>query len=824
MIDCAMSCVLALSVVNATSYTDIAEYNTAKIDPNFSVDIQRLQYTDPSDREAAAYGLAAYSRRGNGSKAKVAIPHLLKGLNDENAKVRAAVASSLGVIATEAKPSASEQTEISKLLTKSLKDQDASVSYSASLALADISSIGDGSAAKIAVPRLRELLDDPDKNVRYGASRALAQIAGSGAKEAIPGLMDAIKEKDEDIRADAAFALGRIHPEAENVILALKILLEQDKNGRVRENAAEALGEIGAQASRASSILLTASESDPELTVRNAAKKSLVKICENFQDDRKQLSDENLKQAVLICEKLRGSQAPLTPEEKEKVDNATDDLKESRKPPNHQYMIYIVGIGSVVSLYAFFYCFFPYQLSRFPLRSISIPGIDAKISLGFILYLPRVLDAWISRQIGSARERFEEKPTVRDRQVYVSIPISLDGRTLPELAQQSQEFKRIFDGSQCLLIWGESGSGKTSLACKLARQAMSEDASERLCKHKMIPILIEQDLDFEVPNGRDLLQESIKGQLQKLIRDSESIPDELLENLLRQRRVLVIVDHLSEMNEQTRQKIRPGLPSFAANALIVTSRLEEGLDNISRTIIQPLKLEGKRLIPFMQGYLAYKGKQNLFSDDEFSSAYTQLARIVGKRNITVLLAKLYVEQMIAHKEGALDDTLPKSIPGLMLSYLNELNTASLEKRINDLTVRQDAKIVAWECIKGDYRSTFSRRNDLLQALGGDTAEERFTHLKDRLRIIQSSDISDEVRFSLDPLAEYLAALYLLEACSAGKLNWQSFLNDLEGDNPEEIQSFMLALKDCCMAEELRIQVPNFVLEKLDQKLIPLTPL
>src|SRR5262245_57253940 len=56
--------------------------------------------------------------------------------------------------------------------------------------------------------------------------------------------------------------------------------------------------------------------------------------------------------------------------------------------------------------------------------------------------------------------------------------------------------------------------------------------------------------------------------------------------------------------------------------------------------------------------------------------------MVGDRDITVLLAKLFAEQMIASKEHCLDDNLPQNIPDLMLSYLNELNRTIAVARLD----------------------------------------------------------------------------------------------------------------------------------------------
>jgi len=48
------------------------------------------------------------------------------------------------------------------------------------------------------------------------------------------------------------------------------------------------------------------------------------------------------------------------------------------------------------------------------------------------------------------------------------------------------------------------GAGKTSLACQIARWGMSDDAEIRPCTHRMLPIVIEQDLNLEVAQGKEV--------------------------------------------------------------------------------------------------------------------------------------------------------------------------------------------------------------------------------------------------------------------------------------------------------------------------------
>jgi hypothetical protein len=273
------------------------------------------------------------------------------------------------------------------------------------------------------------------------------------------------------------------------------------------------------------------------------------------------------------------------------------------------------------------------------------------------------------------------------------------------------------------------------------------------------------------------------------------------------------------MSEATRKEICPGHPDFSANALIVTSRLEERLDEIDKTTIKPLRVAGNRLSSFMEAYLTQRGKRDLFTDSEFFDACRRLSLMVGQRNITVLLAKLYAEQTIAAKEGTAAD-LPDNIPDLMLGYLNELNRGAAENEPDNRTVQRDAKAIAWECLKQTYKPASAKRDDVLAVLaalnGNNNAEVNLKHLEKRLRLIQTvGSAQDKIRFALDPLAEYLAGLYLVEHYRDNEIKWREFLAQANAKpDLEAIQGFLLAVCDCSLAKGIEAKVPDFVTEEL----------
>ena len=183
----------------------------------------------------------------------------------------------------------------------------------------------------------------------------------------------------------------------------------------------------------------------------------------------------------------------------------------------------------------------------------------------------------------------------------------------------------------------------------------------------MIPVLIEQELAPKEGSEQPLLK-AIDGQLQYLIEASEPLSKELLAQLLRKRRVLVIVDHLSEMSPQTRQQIRPDASDFPVKALIVTSRIQETLGDAVDGTIETLRIDGKQLSGFIFDYLKQQGKRDLFEDRELFDACGKLSELVEERkSITVLLAKLYAEQLINSKENpAQQSQKPENIPDLII--------------------------------------------------------------------------------------------------------------------------------------------------------------
>ncbi|MEE8303130.1 MAG: HEAT repeat domain-containing protein, partial [Candidatus Tectomicrobia bacterium] len=419
----------------------------------------------------------------------------------------------------------------------------------------------------------------------------------------------------------------------------------------------------------------------------------------------------------------------------------------------------------------------------------------------------------------TAREVFGQMDTVKERVAYVPMPLILhDGVDEQDLLEPHvEDFREIFQKQTAiLLIQGEEGVGKTSLACQLAASAFHPDPQMRLRPHLMLPVLIEDDGLF--PSGLDVntvFIEGVRDALADLINVSHDLSADLIGHLLRQRRLLLIVDHLSEMGQETRDVMNPRRASFPAKALIVTSRFVEPLGVDTQRII-PQRLASTYLAGFVDAYLMLKQTRHKLNDETYFDLCRRLAALVGDRDITALLARMFIDQALSGKSGdVVSKATPRDIPELMRGYFHWLNRpASGETASANFILEDTAKQIAWACIRETFRPGRTHISTV-QTLLVDRIED-LQRLIDLGMVVCSGPAKAWLRFTLDPLAEYLAGLYLVEQYGASETLWRRFLtraHDIPGA-PQAIKEFLLAVRDCCSAKGAEAGVPDFVLVEL----------
>jgi HEAT repeat protein len=743
------------------------------------------------------------------------IAPLLEKLIDRNWRRRLDAADALVAIGAPALPP----------LTTALHSPNASLRWRVASVLGDL-----GPEAAPAVPSLVAALRDPDPQVRLYATLALGNI-GRAAKIATPQLIATLQDPDSYVRTYVPIALRKVGAQG-NVAVSALITALRDENSQVRLNAAYALGALGREAEPAiPNLVETLLDTQPY--VRLGASKSLANIASAFQDQAPSLPSRKLTDLIATFEQV------LSLLENPDQGFAIEDIARIRRPlsalqaeQDHRFgdkvlkilqqhpwwlgvALYILVLPSVcVALLQFKPLWIlaindalkPYTDFVVPLLGINVP-LRSILLVGWFHYHPKVLDAWVSRHLTVARQQFSQKPTVRDRQHWIPLPVVLEGTTLPQL--QAADLRPVFNIRRSrLMVFGEGGIGKTSLACKIGQWAMASDPMQRLCPHPMLPLLLEEPLPDGSESAGTRLLVALQGQLQTLIDASEPINLGLMERLLRHKRLLVIVDRFSEMPDTTRAAIQPDLPDFLANGLVVTSRNDEILGRSSRTTLKPLRIESNKLSSFMEAYLMQQRQREHLNDAEFFAACQHLSRLVGPRPITVLLAKLYAELLIRklqQPQPQLDlATLPDDVPSLMLSYLNELNRDITTQPLADRVIHQDAKTLAWACVKLQFYPSLILRTEAIAALGVSGREEPEAHLdylEKTLRLIETVGASqDRIRFCLDPLAEYLAALAVADLVASDSAQWQHLIletaTQLKQTVPlDTMRGFLLAIRD-----------------------------
>jgi len=788
-----------------------------------------------------------------GDDAKDAVPlltNLLKtGREDPN--VRGAAAWALGKIGRLTKAGTADFPGTVSALIDALRnvDNDPNVRSNAAWALGrlgpDVRTEKQAQFPVAATSALVEALGDRDRDIRRNAAWTLGQVSPdpNTAAPVLAGLLNNIAEPDPRVRTEAALALGRIGPLGWQVQKTVQVLSSalKDPEPAVQMGAAVSLGQIGADARSVIAQLVDLARKRPNHKVRKeeegvrwSAADAVLKIADALQMQGKTDAIEELEQAAVGLgkyEQRQYSAGVRSDAGKLRTLLWFNRLKGSLDwVQQHQVSLFLVV--AYVLLWLLLYWKYPllvFQLNEWmkPYAGRKLPQFLGGIPLsylflgGYFHYRPRVLDAWIAKHIGSARRNFQKKVTVQQRDVYVDLPLFFDGRAVSALG--AVDLRSCFDKQAgYVLICGEGGSGKTSLACQICKWAMMDDETKRVGGHSMLALLLEQE-NFGAIDGKDAFIEVVRNELWCLIAPADAPSLELVERLLRSRRVVVTVDGFSEMNGITRSKIQPGQPEFAARALIITSRLEETLVGAEPIVVKPMRVQGDHLSTFMDAYLVNRNKKDLFSDAEYFDCLSKLSRIVGRREITVLLAKLYAEQMITAKEVP-TGTLPENIPDLMLRYLNEVNRKIQQNRLDDRVVHRDARAIAWECLKETFRPMPARIERVMQHLNNETParEKRLKYLEDTLRLLQTTGTGrDHVRFTLDPLAEYLAAMHVLVDFGEKRECWQKFLNVLDSTPgaPEAIRGFLLALCDCCTAKIADLQIPDFLIAELSRRAV-----
>jgi HEAT repeat protein len=788
--------------------------------------IDALDYDpDPNVRATAALSLG---KAGEAAETRSVIQALLLATVDKNAHVRRSAIEAL----IEIGPSPVQYPEFAVIARKSLNDEDANVRAAAAFAIAK-------SDPETAIPTLVATLKDADGDSRSEAARQLGNIKPV-TTIAIKPLIASLKDGDAEVRLEVLFALWKMRITSRPAVLAFIDCLK-DSDERVRLSAANNIRDSGSSAVEALPALVTALNDDDQETLAHI-EGALVAVAKEDQDIRNTRSLPDLKVAQKLLqakgEKDKSAEVGRVIEFLEAVETGWPQVI-ARFLTTHTA---VLEASLLLLAYAAWFLVVNFVLlKKTPLQILAwsdklagfeyklpswLGGVNIPLRNMFLIGLywrhDRVLDAWVRSRVEVYRKRIQADRTFLDRATFVPLPVLVNGETLPELDRRHLR-SMCSENRWRILVNGEGGLGKTTLACRIALWSMLGGSEQQLWpKRQMLPIFVEPATGIDALRDLNEFRNALLSRFEHFLGEPR-MSLELFCALLESGRILVVLDGLSEFASPVCK-----LAGLLANnidlpiaALLVTSRLREGIE--ADVEISPCRVDKQHLVAFMSAYVGQAGARDI-KDAVLFEACQRLARMLdGSLGSTPLLAKMYAEQLVSiYKPGKILEELPQTIPDLMLSYISVLNRHRKQSEPDNPTVHRAAAIAAWHCIKETFRPGPASKAEICQELIGlGLPPGLIEDIEQRLGLIRTILPAETyIHFLLDPLSEYLAALRTVSMIGNCDVEWRTFLcaADAKEGAPDAIHGFLSALSDCTVCNPWKIEIPGFVAVELRNRI------
>jgi photosystem II stability/assembly factor-like uncharacterized protein len=430
------------------------------------------------------------------------------------------------------------------------------------------------------------------------------------------------------------------------------------------------------------------------------------------------------------------------------------------------------------------------------------------------------VSAWADRKLTDFKNPLDRIETCRQVELYVPLAVDVENQQQPVEIPSPSVIRRILRDHNLVAIVGDGGTGKTTLGCQIARWAIEERPGERATEQRMLPVFIEGEF-------KNLIDE-VELQMHKIYGradfDDKTICREVVLSLLKHGYVLPIVDGLSEKSPETQEAFVQAFAYAEIALVIATSRRAVRVDGRRKVVLRPRMLNkgyvGSYLYRLLRSFgadasqvSAERGAGEL-SDEDIVSISRKLSEAVGatgRAEITPLLAKIYARQARANLLENRRHELPATVADAMLKFIATSNSGKVGVvAIQDHIIVAAAKILGRKCLGSNYVPQIFDRADAERTLEMELPESvqnppsgseligRFIDIG----ILDDMGLSQLghaiLRFRLDPLAEYLTAMYLIDKMRDNNVAWDSWKKGLVAlpGYPTEIQGFITAFSDC----------------------------
>jgi ABC-type amino acid transport substrate-binding protein len=466
----------------------------------------------------------------------------------------------------------------------------------------------------------------------------------------------------------------------------------------------------------------------------------------------------------------------------------------------------LIGIFTAIKKAAAFKITFKGVTIQLPLTSIML--------LDSFTFRRKVADKWIDINREAIKCNLNEIDTFKKRKIFSPSPLKSENKILnnSDASQLENEIKTELKEKLTLNgvvhICGEGGAGKTSLATKIALWAI-EDKS--FLGFYCIPIFIENDIEV-VKDGANIplfkvLNHLVERLLTKERGKKMEVDSKWLTFLLNKARIILIIDGLSELNENSKKIFSDFFNDYGTNSTVITSRNKEEsiLKDFNKSYLSPLRLNGVYISIFIDNILTLKKVRNQFNDIEFYNACKYLAGITGNRDVTILFAVLFIDVLINQKSNDNDPIGASSIAELVQIYIENINKRILEYEYKEIILV--LKRLAWCIIKVELLPMAIKKDVVLTELASiSDIDKKINYVVNKLKLINEFDpIIPKYKFSLDPISEYLAAVHVVEKAAMQDFEHiEHIKNYLEHnkmciDDAIVSNEFLQALCDCCFS-------------------------
>jgi len=403
---------------------------------------------------------------------------------------------------------------------------------------------------------------------------------------------------------------------------------------------------------------------------------------------------------------------------------------------------------------------------------------------------PRSVDAWIAERAPRARHALASRPAARSRAVRVPTPAVIGGRFFEQ--PTTGDLRATLLGARSgLRLFGEGGSGKTTLAYRLAHAALADDPAELLLSARALPVVFETAESLPPDGSPAAWCARLRTELELAL--DERWTRRETERLARSGRLVVLLDGLSELDDATR-RIATGLQAAWPRVVVLaTARAPADFGPLFGTQVALVRIDGSDLARFLDRYLVARGDRHRLDDSAFFDGLGRLSRLADAGDVTPLIASLFVDAWLAGREDG--EPLPRTLGELLDARLLR---AVRCHGVRTLAVTAADATAAARCVLGTVLRPGSAPREVVRRALHDLDPERVDARIDELIALGVLETAGRasLRFTLDPLAEHLAAREAVGAVT-DLAGWRRLLHaaDRRPNAPQAVAGWFGALRD-----------------------------